>query len=166
MFNRIRLLLNSLLIMNRDWKQGHFKCAYPEKCINVKLGKPIVYRSSYEQRFFNFCDSNKNVLQWGSEVLDIPYIFDIDKRVHKYKPDVFVKMRKEDGSVEEYLIEIKPEGQTKPPRKPKNKTKKAIHNYNYALKEFIKNQNKWKYARRFCETRNWKWKVLTEKNLF
>ena len=34
-----------------------------------------------------------------------------------------------------------------------------------AVKEYITNQCKWKAAREFCESRNWEFQILTEKEL-
>lgn len=167
MFSHLKQLIRELkLNMAAEWKQGKFNPTYPQKCINIKLNKPIIFRSSWEQRFFSFCDTNANVLAWASEVIEIPYIYDVDKKLHKYKPDVYVKMKNSEGKIVEHLIEIKPEKQLKKPKPPKNKTQKALRNFNYAMGEYIKNANKWKYARRYCETRSWDFKVLTEKQLF
>jgi len=167
MFNRTKKLLRDLKInMGSEFKQGYFTPLYPEKCINIKIGKKIIYRSSWEQRFFSFCDSNKNVLSWASEVVEIKYIYDIDKKVHRYYPDMYCKMKKSDGNIVEYLIEIKPKKQLEKPKPPKNKTQKALKNFNYSMSTYIKNQNKWKYAKRYCETRNWNFRILTENELF
>ena len=152
---------------NGGWHQSYFTPKFPEKCINTqKKGKPPFARSSWETRMFNWCDLNQNVIQWGSEVLEVPYIFDIDKKVHRYYPDIWCKLKGKDGKTKTYLIEIKPKKQESKPKLPRNKTRKAMKNYNIALIEYIKNQNKWKYARIYCEGKNWQFKVLNETTLF
>ena len=98
-------------------------------------------------KIFDLGDLNQNVIKWGSEILEVPYIYDVDKKVHKYYPDIWCKLRGKDGKVQTYLIEIKPQKQESKPKLPRNKTRKAMRNYNIALLEYIKNQNKWKYAR-------------------
>ena len=68
--------------------------------------------------------------------------------------------------VHTYLIEIKPRKQESKPKVPRNKTRKAMKNYNIALIEYVKNKNKWKYAKRYCEGKDWRFKILNETNLF
>jgi len=154
-----------------NWKQGEFTPQHPEKCINSMANKKIIYRSSWELRVFNWADTNKNVVKWGSEIIKVPYVFDLDvaqgnKKLRNYWPDIYAEILNKDKIKETFLIEIKPVKQGKPPKKPKNPTKKAISNYNNAYATYVKNMNKWKYARVFCEGKNWKFKTLTEENIF
>jgi len=153
-------------VMGR-WYQGEFTPKNPKKCINLTLGgqKPFA-RSSWEMRLMNWCDSNKNVISWGSEIIKVPYIFEIDQKLHNYYPDIWCKIKDKDGLVQTYLVEVKPDKQQKKPVPPRNKTRKAMMNYNLALREYVKNQNKWKYAKRFCAGKNWKFRIITEKILF
>jgi hypothetical protein len=53
------------------------------------------------------------------------------------------------------LVEIKPLHQTQPPKK---------KNLNEAL-TYMKNTSKWKYAKRYCDDRGYKFEVWTEKTL-
>lgn len=156
--------------MGREWKQGYFIPTYPEKCINIKQGKNPFARSSWEFYMFNWCDKNANVIRWGSEIIKIPYIYDVEKvkgihKTHMYYPDIYFEKLK-NGVKEIHLIEIKPIKQKNKPIVPKLKTKKAIRNYYKALYEYVKNQNKWKYARMFCEGKCWKFGLLTENEIF
>jgi hypothetical protein len=109
---------------------------------------------------------NKNVTLWGSEVFEIPYIYEIDQKLHRYYPDFYLEMIDSNKKLSKFLIEIKPKKQMSKPIPPKNKTEKAIKNYNYAMCEYIKNMNKWKHARMFCEARDTKFKVLNEDIIF
>ena len=157
----------------RDWVQGEFTPKFPEKCMNLhmKSGKLPYARSSWEFKMFHWCDENRNVLRWGSEIIKIPYIFDMDKikgihKTHMYYPDIYCEVYNKQGKLNKFLIEIKPDKQKNKPTKPKTKTKKAMANYLYAVNEYVKNKNKWKYAKMFCEGKDWKFKILTENNIF
>lgn len=121
----------------------------------------IVYRSSWELKFMRWCDTNDSVLEWGSETVIIPYVSPVDGKIHRYFVDFFVKIRNKDGSIQKYLVEIKPEKFTKPPEIPKKKTRKFIDEvFLYGT-----NQAKWKAANEFCINQGWKFLVLTEKDL-
>ena len=162
----IQRILNYFMGRNTTFYQASFKPKNPSKCINIKNGKLPYARSSWETRMFNWCDTNDNVIHWGSEIVEIPYIFEVDQKIHKYYPDIWCKLKDVNGKEQIYLIEIKPQKQTTPPKVPKNKTKKSIKNYNYARYHYIKNKNKWKFAQQYCETRMWKFRVMSEGTLF
>ena len=108
-----------------------------------------------------YCDTNENILEWGSEELSLPYRSPIDNRIHRYFPDFYIKVKESTGSIKKYLIEIKPKKQTIEPIPQKKKTK----GYIYEVYEYVKNQAKWKVAKEFCEDRQWEFKVLTEDDL-
>ena len=69
--------------MRKKWRQGVFTPTNSEKFI----GSKAVYRSGLELKFFRFCDTNPNVLKWGSENVVVPYKSPLDNRVHKYYVD-------------------------------------------------------------------------------
>ena len=121
----------------------------------------IIYRSLLERRFMVWCDNNENVIEWGSEELQIPYKSPVDKRTHRYFPDFYIKVQENTGRIKRYLIEVKPHKQTQKPKKPKRQTK----NYLREVYEYAKNQAKWKAADDFCKDRLWEFKVMTEKEL-
>lgn len=121
----------------------------------------VVYRSLWELRFMKWCDINPGIIEWGSEVVVIPYISPIDKRIHRYFVDFYIKVKSKSNIVQKYLIEIKPDRFTKPPDTPAKKTKRYINEvYQYAV-----NEAKWKAAFDFCEDRKLKFMILTEKDL-
>ena len=68
----------------------------------------IIYRSTWEIKVMNYLDDNPNVIWWGSEEFAIPYFSPVDRKKHRYFPDFIAKMRKSDGSVMTYVIEVKP----------------------------------------------------------
>lgn len=141
-------------------RQGYFKPRHPEKYVGDLNN--IVYRSSWELSFMNFLDNNKNVIQWGSEVIAIPYVKPTTGRVHKYYPDFWVKYKNKKGEIIQEIIEVKPEKETKPPTT-KGKSKKTQL---YEALTWSINKSKWKYAKIFCEKHNIKFKIITERKIF
>ena len=139
--------------------QGKFKPKNPEKY----AGDPtnIIYRSSWELKFMNWCDSSTNVLKYSSEETIIPYRCPTDNRLHRYFVDFRIQIRSRDGSIKTYLVEVKPDGQTKPPVYPGRKTKR----YLTEAMTFMKNQAKWEAAVNYCKDRGWEFKIITEKEL-
>jgi hypothetical protein len=139
--------------------KGIYKPSYPKKYIGDSTN--IVYRSLWERKFMVYCDNNENILKWSSEEIWIPYLSPIDNRVHKYFPDFYIKYKTTDGSIKESLIEIKPKRQVNLPEQKKRISKKQL----YEIREYAKNQAKWKAAKEFCEDRRWNFQILTEDNL-
>lgn len=121
----------------------------------------VIYRSLWELRFMKWCDENDSILEWGSETVIIPYISPLDRKIHRYFVDFFVKVKNRNNEIQKYLIEIKPEKFTKPPEIPKKKTKKFIDE----VLQYGVNDAKWKAAFEFCKDRNLKFMILTEKDL-
>jgi len=120
----------------------------------------VIYRSSWEVRVMKYLDEHPNVIWWGSEELPIPYLNPMDRKKHRYFPDFIAKIRKSDGSVMTYIIEVKPENQTLPPKQ-KRKTKTYLREaVTYEI-----NCAKWRAAEEFCKDHGWKFQILTEKDL-
>ena len=94
--------------------KSRFKPTYPKKYKGDS--KNIICRSSWERRFCNYCDLNENILQWGSEEFWIPYKSPVDKRVHRYFPDFIIKVKEITGQIKTYVIEVKPDKQTRQPK--------------------------------------------------
>ena len=139
--------------------KGKYYPSFPRKY----KGDPtnIIYRSLWERKFMVYCDKNQNILEWASEEIAIPYRSPIDNRVHRYFPDFYMKVKETNGRIKNYVIEVKPAKQTKPPIKPKRQTQGYIRE----AYEYAKNQAKWKMAKEFCADRKWEFKVVTEKEL-
>ena len=70
-----------------------------------------------------------------------------------------VKVKFKNGKT--YLIEIKPESQTQPPKQPKRKSKKYLKE----VMTYVKNTSKWEQAEKYCGKRGWEFKIFTEKTL-
>ena len=144
----------------RKFKQGIFRPFHPEKY----KGKydNIVYRSSYEFKLFRHLDSHEKIEWWASEEMSISYLSPLDKKWHRYFPDVILK-KKNDPQI--IMIEVKPEKQTIPPKQKTTKKGKPTKSYLYEIKEWGKNQAKWDAAQKFCKKRGWKFIIMTEKEL-
>ena len=144
--------------MSKSYK-GLFSPKNPSKYKGDPSG--IVFRSSWELKFMNYLDAHPDVLEWSSEEFAIPYRSPIDGRYHRYFPDFWLKQRNQQGTIETVVVEIKPEKQTKPPEAQKRKTKRYINEvYTWGV-----NSAKWEAAQAFCEQRNWKFQIFTERHL-
>jgi hypothetical protein len=117
-------------------------------------------------------DSNKDVVRWGSEVVQIRYICETDQRSHLYLVDFYIEFK--DGK--KLIVEVKPAAQTRPPTQPQQQTSlresKAPGGRNRKnvrfLKEaktFIKNMSKWKAASEFAKKNNLTFQIWTEEYL-
>ncbi len=139
--------------------KSKYKPSFPKKY----KGDPnnIICRSSWERRFCHWCDLNENILEWGSEEFFIPYLSPVDNRVHRYYPDFIIKVKESTGKIKTYVIEVKPERQTRPPVKKSRVTKSFL----YEAQTYAVNQAKWKAAQEWCADRLLEFKVITEKEL-
>jgi hypothetical protein len=108
-----------------------------------------------------YVDSHPEIIEWGSEEFSIPYRSPIDGRIHRYFPDFYLKKITKDGKPQTLIIEIKPLKQTIEPQKTNKKTKRYINE----VMTWGINSSKWRAAQEFCKDRNWKFLILTEKEL-
>ncbi len=138
--------------------KGRFKPKNPQKYKGD--ANNIIYRSTWEIKVMNYLDENPNVIWWGSEELPIPYYSPVDKKKHRYFPDFIAKMRKADGTVMTYIIEVKPEKQTQPPTQ-----KRKTRTYLQEVITYEINKAKWYAAEEFCKDHGWQFQILTEKHL-
>lgn len=118
----------------------------------------ITYRSSWERFLMKWCDSNPDIVYWGSEITKIKYICGTDSEVHTYYIDFTIKFI--NGKV--ILIEVKPEAQTKQPKPSKGKSKKTVLTESLA---YIKNKSKWKYAIKYASDNGMVFEIWTENQL-
>jgi hypothetical protein len=143
----------------REYLQGRYKPSNPEKYKGDVNN--IVYRSSWERKFLHYCDTNKNILEYSSEEIALPYRSPVDNRYHRYFPDFYIKVRESNGEIKKMIIEIKPYKQTVEPQPRKRKTK----GYIFEVVEYAKNQAKWEAAKEWCLDHGYEFKVLTEYQL-
>jgi hypothetical protein len=146
--------------------KGRFKPKNPAKY----KGDPtnIVYRSSWEFKFFRFIDLHPDVVWWQSEEISIRYLSPIDGKQHRYFPDVVLHKRVSEDKYETIMIEIKPHKQTLPPdisKKNNTPSGRISRRYLNEVKTFGINDAKWAAARRYCAERGWKFEIMTEQHL-
>ena len=117
----------------KPYKQGIFKPINREKCLNKT---EVVYRSHMEFRLMKMCDKNPSVLEWSSEAVIVPYSNPIKGKLCRYYIDAYIKLQTNSGP-KQFLVEIKPERQTKPPVPSKRKKKTTIlyENATWAVNE-------------------------------
>lgn len=144
--------------MAKQYYQGKYKPKHPNKYDGDPTN--IIYRSSWELKFCNWCDYNPNVIQWSSEEVVIPYLCCTDNKVHRYYVDFKIQVKDKSNQIKTYLVEIKPQSQTQEPKKRK-KTKKYIQE----VMLYGKNTSKWKAAQEYCKDRGWHFKIITEQEL-
>lgn len=145
---------------DRSYRQGKFKPRNPQKY----KGDPtnIIYRSSYEYKFMDYCDLNESINEWKSEEFFIPYRSPIDGNIRRYFPDFFIKYKDSKGNIRKAVIEVKPKKDLKMPEtNPKRKTKSWV----YSVKMYAINQAKWAAAKDWCEDRGYEFRIFTEEEL-
>lgn len=110
-----------------------------------------------------WCDANPNVIQYGGEGVVIPYICPLDNKLHKYYIDNKVLIKEGPNTVTTYLIEIKPFAQTQPPQPRKQRRARTVI---YESAMYAKNTAKWDAAKQYCNSKGYKFALVTEKELF
>lgn len=150
---------------NSNFHSGFYKIQNPHKY----LGNPvdIVFRSSWEYKFMIYCDLNEGVLKWGSEVFKVPYI-DRMGHNHVYIPDFYLETRdkKNDGLMNRFLVEIKPEKEIREPIIPAgNISEKKMKQLEWSIGVWQKNKYKWTYTIEWCKARDIKFWLVTEVHL-
>ena len=119
----------------------------------------VTFRSLWERQVMKWLDDHPDVDKWNSEEVVIPYLSETDNRVHRYFTDFFIRFQNGDT----YIIEVKPDSQTKPPKEPK--TGRRTRRYINESLTYVKNISKWKAATDYCSQRGWTFQVWTEKTL-
>lgn len=129
---------------NKRYKQGFYDSHNPKRYFGKR---PIIYRSSLELRFMNWCETSSVVQSWSSEPEPgIPY-FDAKNNYHTYFPDFIVMFK--DGT--RLLVEVKPKSEV-----PINELQIRTN----PIK--AKNAMKWKAAIEFAKRNNMKFVIVTE----
>jgi hypothetical protein len=118
-------------------------------------GTPV-FRSSWEQTFMQFCDTNPNVMAWASEPVRISYQHPLTGKVTSYVPDFVIVYRDAKGNKNAELIEIKPANQSNP-KFARGRAQQAQVAINYA---------KWDAATHWAKKRGMKFRVLNEGDIY
>lgn len=152
---------------NSKFTQGVYKIQNPEKYVGDINN--IIYRSSWELKFCRYCDLNPNIIKWISEPFPIEFWNPVDKKTHKYHPDYYIKVKKNDGTEEGWIIEIKPSSQYRLEKKPTltgNLTEKKIRSYNHQMETWIVNRAKFDAAMRYAKANGYKFGAIDENFIF
>lgn len=127
----------------------------------------IIYRSKWEYKFCLYCDYEDKIKKWESEPQrhNVSYMVMENNNyvTKKYIPDFWIQLENGNGELEEFIIEVKPYKEIIEPDEPKKQSIKSLQNYEYRLKTYIKNINKWESAEKYCKKRGMTFFVLTEK---
>jgi len=134
--------------------QGKFVPTQPAKYIGNKVP---TYRSSWEWRFMNFCDTHPGIQRWACESIKIPYRNPLTGRNSIYIPDFLIQYVDKTNATHVDVIEIKPQNQAVLESVGKNKIRQA---------QFVQNQAKWSAATAWCRQQGIRFRVVTENELF
>jgi len=116
----------------------------------------VFYRSLWEYNMMKWLDQNDGVVGWISEV-PIRYKCLTDNNFHTYYIDFEIHFK----NGQKLFVEIKPEHQTKPPQKGKRVTKRYLNE----VMTYGKNVSKWAYAKKYAESKGYKFRIFTENEL-
>jgi hypothetical protein len=141
-------------------KNRTYSPKYPEKYVGKT--NPIA-RSSWEEKFMNWCDMNPSVIKWSSEPVAINYYDPVKKKDRRYFPDFLLRIRDKNGKETNHLVEIKPYKETMPPLRTKNKTDRTLL---HETTTYMTNVAKWKAAITHCKKIGLEFRILTERDLF
>ena len=124
---------------DQDKNSGKLKSAKPRfregNFVSIKNGgKEMHYRSGMECEVYELLEAIPDVQSYKVEPFPVPYLFEAN--MHNYHPDLQIHWS--DGKIE--VWEIKPGKQTELPR----------------------NKAKWASCATYCQSRGWKFMVLTE----
>jgi len=149
---------------NSKYKQGFYHPQNPHKYIGDPTN--IKFRSSWEYAFCTFLDMNEKIIKWSCEQPVITYQ-DLRNKVHRYFPDFYYEILR-NGDPQDYkkvIVELKPESELLPPKKPINESGKSLENYEYAVRTHIKNKLKWSASIEYAEKHGAEFIIITERHL-
>ena len=137
-----------------NYAQGFYDIKNPEKYVGSHKPK---YRSGWELTFMMFLDNNKNILNWASEAIKIPYRHPITGKQTIYVPDFFVVYENKRKQKVAEIVEIKPKKQSLiESRTASARDKLAV----------VINHAKWAAANAYCKRHGYTFRVVTESDLF
>lgn len=148
-------------------KQGWLKLKNPNKFVqpldeymNSYKDGYVQYKSSLEQKAFQYQDNSESVLKWSQEPFAVRYLKPSTQKYHRYYIDLLLVTNK--GA---YLIEIKPKNQTVPPKPPRRLTERSKKRYLKQIDTYKTNMAKWKAQDNFQKSRNMEFLIFTEDQL-
>lgn len=138
--------------------QGYYNPVNKDKYIGLY---PIIYRSSWEYKMCKILDESEHVIRWGSECLKIPYYSCLDNKQHEYFPD-FYFVYDDNGVEKKIVVEVKPKKYLTPPQKPQRLTEKSLENYKKDSMTYVKNMEKARACKKYCDQNLMEYKFVTE----
>lgn len=126
--------------------------------------KQYQYKSKLEMAMMQYLDKTPQVLQWKYEPNGIDYV-DLTERdqqsgrygkKRKYYIDFVATVVESSGKLKNVWIEVKSSKETRQPSDSSSAERK---------KTWIRNNCKWNAARRLCESKGYKFLVITDKDL-
>jgi hypothetical protein len=145
-------------------QQGYFKPHHPEKYKGD--ASAIIYRSSWELKFLQYCDQNDAVVEYAAEPVGIAYFNPILKKPATYWIDCYMKTKGRDGTVTKWLIEVKPNKYLEKPQPPARLTESQMLSFARHAKAYIINSAKFEAAKDYAANNNMKFGIITENFLF
>jgi hypothetical protein len=136
------------------YAQGIYTPKNPEKYVGKGT---IKYRSGWEFTVMKFFDENKNVTQWSSESVRIPYRHPFTNKQTIYVPDFLIVYVDKSGLQKAELIEVKPLKQTTLQEAGRSKSAQVAA---------IINKYKWEAAAAWCKQQNIRFRVINEGDIF
>jgi len=155
-------VINRLKVGGYMAYKGRFRPNNPSKY----SGDPtnIVYRSGIELRFMSYLDSNPGIVSWSSEETIVPYFDPATSKWRRYFPD-FLVVVKQGTSTLTQLIEVKPASQCVPPKGTLHQDGRKNRRLLKEQLTYITNQAKFEAATQYALDRNWKFKIVTDKDI-
>lgn len=155
------------------YHDGFYKCQNPLKYIGDVT--KIVFRSKWEWYFMVYCDQTDIIVKWSCEHIVIPYQ-DAQGHIHRYYPDIYIEKinPQNPNDYVRAIIEIKPRAEIMPDfvnadgsiLHPniylKKVTAKAMESYEYKLRTFQKNLQKWTKAKDWCQKHQMQFFLIDE----
>ncbi|MFA5490241.1 MAG: TnsA endonuclease N-terminal domain-containing protein [Candidimonas sp.] len=139
--------------MARTYNQDFFEPKNPEKYLS---GKKIFYKSAWELTVMRMLDEKSSILAWQSEPFTIYYLNPLTKKWKPYIPDFFVIYENKKGQKNAEVWELKPMTQTG--------LVEAKTRYDRA--QVVINQAKWSYAVQWCSRKGYRFRVITENDIY
>ena len=107
-----------------------------------------------------YLDSNSGVIKWSSEETIVPYYDRVQKKYRRYFPDFVVQTKA--GTT---MVEIKPSKETSAPTGAMHQDGRKNRRLIREQLTYANNICKWEAARDYCADRNWRFQIVTEKDL-
>jgi len=145
--------------MPRNYCQGVYEIQNWDKYMGTK--NPT-YRSSWERDFFTWADRSPAVIEWGSEIIVVPYWCKVKQKKRRYMVDILIKYKNRYGDIKTEIVEIKPASQVCAPKKGRKKPSTYLEEQ----LTWQVNVSKWEAATKYAEERGWRFRIMTENEMY